>query len=464
MGNKSTKLRSSSSGSRSSGSLSRSSSFAATLGTRRKSSVGNRVSGAVQYGSTEDIKGRSRTSSSHGTAKNGALLDGNAEHKSSTNNEFKPTHLPRSATKSFLPIDLINQLEISSPEEVRTLPVNLLDGSLWALRYCHVTDRFRHGMIRMRRANKLEHDGAFSFFVVHDGLVSGELLPVEDEHLVKEEIQSWTAEQMGNDYLFSGGGLVRSKHLVVRRRVYFRESSETREALLAADVSSMAHTLAFIDAAYTFRRGWYHQTSEQLVEAASLLYNALSVHNNGIASTTFDADLLVEEVLPHVCITTTPDALEDLVKNIRTRWKSGVHQLNGLQSEQIFCQKLSKWAPWYGSIIFSVTDHATTTRFKYMAATEEGVYILKRGDGNHTGDIAVEKYATWSTIQGWNLSENGSTLSLTVSNVENKNTLKNATWMYDVKAGNAVTIIDQLIEYSHAKKMAFKSSKREDSK
>ena len=384
-----------------------------------------------------------------------------------TANELPKTLHNRVATCSFIPVLKINELEASSPGQVRTLSLNLLDGTIWALRYFHITDKFRHIMIRLRDRHGLQYDGAYSFFVVHDGLLSGELLPVDDGHIIQEEIQSWTAKQKQNDFLFSGGSLIRSKHLILRRRVYFRKSPETREALMATDISSMAHTLAVIDASYTFRRGWYHQTTEQLVELAALMYHGVSIQLDGSTpgDTSFDRDLLIAEVIPHVCLSSTPEELKDLVDKIRISWRSGIHKLTGLQSEQIFCQKLSKWAPWYGSIIFSVVDHMVTSNFKYIAVTEEGVYILTRDKSTFTKPIAVEKYATWSAIKAWDKTANGKTISITVlkhnwTSNEMKETvsikrdsLHSEEWVYDMKAGNAVSVIDQMIEYSFYKKV-----------
>ena len=364
----------------------------------------------------------------------------------------KKTGHNRMGTASFKSSEMLESLETSNPSQIRTTPINLLDGTMWAVRYCYETDKIRHAMIRLKNTHGLQHDGAYSLFAVHDGLISGELMPIEDEMLLKDELQQWTGEQQRNDFLFDGGGKVRSKNLLIRRRVYFRESPETREAVLAENMQSMAHTMAFIDASYTFRRGWYHQNREQLIEAAALLYNALHIHTK---SEKFDTDMCVSEIIPHVCLTSTPDAIEELLNDVHSRWKAGINKITGLQSEQVFCHKLSTWNPWYGSIVFPVSDTTNPLIFQYLAATQDGIYVLTRDKTNYIGAIAIDKFKAWSEVAGWEKDNIDNTIAINVvtnSNSESKNTGKSNevdVWSYKVKAGNMVCIIDQFIEYSH---------------
>jgi len=122
----------------------------------------------------------------------------------------KKTGHNRMGTASFKSSEMLESLETSNPSQIRTTPINLLDGTMWAVRYCYETDKIRHAMIRLKNTHGLQHDGAYSLFAVHDGLISGELMPIEDEMLLKDELQQWTGEQQRNDFLFDGGGKVRS--------------------------------------------------------------------------------------------------------------------------------------------------------------------------------------------------------------------------------------------------------------
>ena len=359
----------------------------------------------------------------------------------------------RLATNSFRNVQQIEEQEELAPMTIQTLPISLLDGTTWALRYSLETDKFRHAMLRLQQTHGLESDGAYSFFSLFDGLLNGEIMPVDDAGLIRDEVQHWEGADQRSDYLFKGSDRLgsRSKHVVLRRRVYFSQSPETREALLATSVSSMAHTLAFIDASYQFRRGWYHQNREQLVEASALLYHALHIHSETDA---FSTDMCIDDVLPPICVKTTPDALTDLLQSIRLLWKSGIdNKLTALQVEQIFCHKLSKWNPWYGSIVFPVTECGVVGNLKYLAATEDSIYILIRDDTSHMRSIVMEKQKTWPAIKSWNLGETGNTIEINVTNNgESKNDDEVTTWSYDVKPGNGVTIVNQLIEYSHCAK------------
>ena len=331
------------------------------VNTNRKSSIGSRVLGSMVFGSNADIVGRSMASSKDekGDVRSTSLLAAFAQDQDVENNaggkatysteskegkgKEKNKHM-RTITGSFSTTKQISQIEAIDPSKLRTLPLNLLDGTTWALRYSHETDKLKHVMIRTRQTHGLKYDGQFSFFVVQDGLISGELLPVDEEQLVTKEILNWNAEQQNHDFLFEGGGLIRSKHIVLRRRIYLKSCLETSEALMASNVSSMAHSLAFIDACYTFRRGWYHQNEEQLVELCALMYNALRLHLH--MGTVFDTNLCLNEVLPQIVVSqTTPELLDMLLQAVHSKWKSGVGQLTDLQSEQIFNHKLSQWCP-----------------------------------------------------------------------------------------------------------------------
>ena len=434
---------------------------------RRGSSVGTRVSGATVFGSDADLGGRNFTIHNSSQSKSSLMAEGQqdfsqemeegkayqTDHSDQTDTEHgvnKPGHL-RHATMSFRTEKKLDELEEQTPGSLRTLPISLLDGTMWALRYSLETDKFRHGMIRLKRSQGLEKDGAFSMFVLHDGLLNGVMMPVSDDGLIQEEVGHWKAEDQLADYLYEGGGLQRSKHLVIRRRVYFSNSAETHEALLAQNVSSMAHTLAFIDATYQFRRGWYHHNREQLVEASALLYQALHLHSD---TDKFDKDMCVADCIPPICVRISPDLLQDLLQSVHAMWRGGINKLTDIQCEQVFCQQLSKWNPWYGSIIFSVSECEKVGIRKYLTATQDGVYILTRDETDHLSSIVMERKAPWASIKDWQLDTVGETISITTSAPEAKNNgPRGSTWQYGVKPGNGVSIVDQLIEYScHSKK------------
>ena len=428
---------------------------------RRGSSVGTRVSGATIFGSEADIDGRNFTIHNSIQSKSSLMAEGQdfsqemEEGKAyNTDTEHglvnERGHM-RLATMSFRTEKKLDELEEQTPGSLRTLPISLLDGTMWALRYSLETDKFRHGMIRLKRSQGLENDGAFSMFVLHDGLLNGAMMPVSDDGLIQEEVGNWKAEDQLADYLFEGGGLRRSKHLVIRRRVYFSNSAETHEALLAQNVSSMAHTLAFIDATYQFRRGWYHHNREQLIEASALLYQALHLHSD---TDKFDKDMCVADCIPPICVRTSSDLLQDLLQSVHAMWRGGINKLTDIQCEQVFCQQLSKWNPWYGSIIFSISECEKIGIRKYLTATQDGVYILTRDETDHLSSIVMERKAPWASIKDWQLDTLNETISITTSAPEAKNNgPRGSTWQYGVKPGNGVSIVDQLIEYScYAKK------------
>ena len=428
---------------------------------RRGSSVGTRVSGATIFGSEADIDGRNFTIHNSIQSKSSLMAEGQdfsqemEEGKAyNTDTEHglvnERGHM-RLATMSFRTEKKLDELEEQTPGSLRTLPISLLDGTMWALRYSLETDKFRHGMIRLKRSQDLENDGAFSMFVLHDGLLNGAMMPVSDDGLIQEEVGNWKAEDQLADYLFEGGGLRRSKHLVIRRRVYFSNSAETHEALLAQNVSSMAHTLAFIDATYQFRRGWYHHNREQLIEASALLYQALHLHSD---TDKFDKDMCVADCIPPICVRTSSDLLQDLLQSVHAMWRGGINKLTDIRCEQVFCQQLSKWNPWYGSIIFSISECEKIGIRKYLTATQDGVYILTRDETDHLSSIVMERKAPWASIKDWQLDTLNETISITTSAPEAKNNgPRGSTWQYGVKPGNGVSIVDQLIEYScYAKK------------
>ena len=96
-----------------------------------------------------------------------------------------------------------------------------------------------------------------------------------------------------------------------------------------------------------------------------------------------------------------------------------------------------------------------TPIFKYLAATQDGIYVLTRDKTNYIGAIAIDKFKAWSEVAGWEKDNIDNTIAINVvtnSNSESKNTGKSNevdVWSYKVKAGNMVCIIDQFIEYSH---------------
>jgi hypothetical protein len=431
---------------------SRSSSLGSSLGHEgaRGSSLGARISGCTVFGTDADFEGRKNVPLST------KVLDGEDDAIMSTELPANENSCERRETASFKSNRLLDGIEKNTPTDLKTVPINLLDGTMWAVRYYQDTDKFRHAMIRLKRSHGLQYDGAYSIFAVHDGLISGEMFPINDERLLKDELRNWTGDEQSREYLFEGGGssLIRSKNLLIRRRVYFRNSPESQEAVLAESVHSMAHTLTFIDASYAFRRGWYHHNREQLVEASALLYNALHIHSD---NQSFSKDLCISSVLPHLCSMTTADALEDLLIDVKRTWKEGIFKMNGLQSEQVFCHKLSIWNKWYGSIIFTVSEASSKKlNFKYFVATETGIYVLARDQSSHIGAIVIEKFKTWPEVVSWNKNDNNELVINVVGsqNDERKSdTNKNVAWVFIVKPGNLVCIVDQLIEYSHVTKM-----------
>ena len=120
-------------------------------------------------------------------------------------------------------------------------------------------------MIRLREEYNLNHDGAFSLFVVTNGVVPGTLQCIEDESILRDIVGDWVSHQMIADDLFTGSllGGRPSMHLLLRRRVYLPESPATREAVLSEQGSTMAFTLAFIDARFNFRCGFLHTERSQ---------------------------------------------------------------------------------------------------------------------------------------------------------------------------------------------------------
>ena len=133
------------------------------------------------------------------------------------------------------------------------------------------------------------------------------------------------------------------------------------------------------------------------------------------------------------------------------------------------CFHGSLYDRWYGSIIFSITEHTADHKnnFKYLAATEDGIYVLTRSrstaavslDTAHTWyAIEEEKYVPWSGVESWSCNGNGTCITIAVNDhLPGKkafHSLPFDIWIYDTKEGNAVSIIDQFIEYSSVKQLA----------
>ncbi len=460
-------------------------------------SVGARVLGVTIYGSEADLLQRTSVLGGSGSFKNGDE-DGD-EEDDEEDDEGRQSFAPaahtvhghaRDPSASFLPTD---QLALAAAgghgsAVMGTVPLFLLDGTRWALRYAVGKDRFRHAMLRTRMQHGLQHDGAFFIFVVKNGLVAGDCIATDEEALVSEHLapQHWSREMQKQDFLFAGSGREhrqKSQHLVLRRRVYVPDSAETREVLTAKDSSSCALTLAFLDAAFNFRRGFLHTNRAELVEGSALLYNACHLQHAALAAGgageeqaqtpaanhpgDFDRTLCCAEVLPTLFLSdhVTKDVRDELLLDIQKMWLSGVNKLTEFQSERVLCHKLSGWIRWYGSILFKcrcngggdddddddddggLRQGSSLTPIQYMAVATRGIFVLKRGEALERS-MEVVQHFPWNKVAGWEsarASRGADELVLTIAREGGAA----ETVRFDMTRDAAFSAIDQMIEYSH---------------
>ena len=354
--------------------------------------------------------------------------------------------------------------------DVYTLPVYLMDGAALAVKYSEL-DTIKHVTIRIAEKHGLKHNGDYSLFLVTNGLVSGDVCALDDEVNFKSLIQQWKPSQMLKDDLFTGSTkslsksreLKRSdsKHIMLRRRVFFKESYASHEVLLSQDCTSMAFTLAFMDARFNFRSGFLHQSRAQLIEVSSLLYQSTYLQlrgevlqdiSDGKALKAFDLDILVNEVLPSpVLASLDGEEIDELIAEMKTFWKrAGICSMTSFDVEQIFCQKLSSSIPWYGSIVFHCTVgmDSTISGPKFLAIAEGGVYLFERAA--ECVDGVVEIWCLeWPRIIDWSTSEE------TVGRLDIQFSVDDnvETHTLILQKETTFSVVDQLIEYAHLAKL-----------
>jgi hypothetical protein len=426
--------------------------------------LGARIAGSTVFGSEEDVSTRGGVQAGKTQGVAGAAAGGTDEDEPTTT--AAGSRHTRAKSAAFLDISAIDASSLA------TLPLYLLDGSAWALNY-HTTDKSKHVMIRLSEKHGLKHDGAFSLFVVTNGVVSGSMHAVDDDAILGPLLSDWAPNRMLRSDLFTGallgGSGAESKHLVLRRRIYFPESPATREAILGNDGSSMAFTLAFIDARFNFRSGFLHTTRAQLVETAALLYQGACWHMESnkddagvLPFTLFDVDLLTEEVLPSTMAGIRHR--DALIADIEKMWRSGINKLSEFDAESLFCHKLSTWTDWYGSILFpckivsgnSTSDNSSSgggtligsRKQQFLAVTGLGVYVMERASDVEDGMVKVWSFE-WTRVAEWAGEAAGVSGRLVLRvHVDGEEGTQTRTVVLPTPE-SMYAVIDQMIEYTH---------------
>ena len=129
----------------------------------------------------------------------------------------------------------------------RTIRVHLLDGTALAFT-CTQKTKVRHALLIISDTIGLKNDGDYGLCILRGGFASNDYTDLVDEeaYLLNVLGDDWSDRHDKSSLLELEHGVVKAKHLVLKRRIYLPWSPLHMEVESATKTDDAAHRLEYI--------------------------------------------------------------------------------------------------------------------------------------------------------------------------------------------------------------------------